>query len=1017
MATPISALRTYVLGEFAVAADDAVPIVPRGMPAEILALLALEPGHAVPTTRIIDHIWAPDPPDGAAARLHVHVSRLRRTLARLGCAQALRTRNDGYALDVDPDHCDHRRFEIAVADGLDAVRRGDAQRGAAALSTALELWRGPVLGELGDRGWARSEVVRLTALRREATDAWAQTRLALGEHAAVVAPLEYELADDPLRESTAALLMTALYRCGRQADAMAVYTRLRTSLSEELGLDPSPALHEAYLAILRHDMPSPEPPSPAPTPPTPTPRTQPPPVRVVELPSRVTTLVGRAAELAAIEDAADQPVDGPSVVALVGLGGVGKSRLALEAAHRAADRGRIVWWIPAGATVAAVEALGQLARALGVAEHADQTVMLARLWEELRRRAGWTLVYDDCPDPEAIATLRPPAGDGTVLVTSRHRGWGRIGCTVAVGVLDDAASVHVLTSTSGDDNPAAAAELAEQMGGLPLALVQAAAFVEQTGMTLAQYAGLFRRRRLALLTRAAPGDHAVGVAATWDMSLDRIALRSPAAAHLLELCAALGPARIPLELLAGAAAALDGPLAAVVGDELLLEDTIAELLRFSVVFRDRTGLRVHPLLRAVVLGRLDDTELDRTRLRADRVTTLLTPADPDDPASWPRWAWWVPHALDLAARHTAAGDSERAVRLLADAACYLSARALFRAAHDAARRALACAVAAWGDDDPRLVPHQTLLGLVDERLGDLPTARGRQERALILLQSTRECGSRLEAVTLMRLGGVLACQRDLAPALDAFRQALGILERVDAPHDTGRCLTEIALVEWMSGRPLRARATFDRAIAVLDPAVGQEHADTVHARSGLAVVMQDLGMVEQAHALQSTVAAALEAARGAGHPDVAHAHDKLAYMAGLLGRHRDSLAGHATALAVLQDVYGPEHVELAMPLTNMGVVHLTLGELDLAAAAQERARRLFAAGYGPHHPHTALARRRLGVVRLAQGRTDEAEALLRAALDDTLAGLGPDHPDVAGVRAELAACRPDPGRQEGGLDR
>ena len=313
--------------------------------------------------------------------------------------------------------------------------------------------------------------------------------------------------------------MTALYRCGRQADAMTVYSRLRTALSEELGLDPSPALHDAYLAILRHDLPGPEPPAPVPVPA--------PPARVVELPSRVSTLAGRAAELAAIEDAADRAADGPSVVALVGLGGVGKSRLALEAAHRAADRGRIVWWVPAGATVAAVEALGQLAHALGVAEHADQTVMLARLWEELRRRGGWTLVYDDCPDPEAFAALRPPAGDGTVLVTSPHRGWGRIGRTVAVDVLDDAASVHVLTSTSGDDNPAAAAELAEQMGGLPLALVQAAAFVEQTGMTLAQYAGLFRRRRLALLSRAAPDDHAVGVAATWDMSLDRIAARSP----------------------------------------------------------------------------------------------------------------------------------------------------------------------------------------------------------------------------------------------------------------------------------------------------------------------------------------------------------------------------------------------------------------------------------------------------------------------------------------------------------
>ena len=270
--------------------------------------------------------------------------------------------------------------------------------------------------------------------------------------------------------------MTALYRSGRQADALSVYTRLRDALADELGLDPSPALHGAYLAILRHD--------PGLAAPGTTELAPSEPGRHVSAASCRRDLDTRRARRRAGGDRGSgrgRRSRGASRRRPGRARRCGKVPLALEAAHRAGDSGEIVWWISAGATVAAVEALGQLARALGVADHADQTIMLARLWDELRRRDRWTLVYDDCPNPEAFVALRPPAGTGTVIVTSRHRGWRRIGRVVAVDVLDDASSVHVLTSSSGDDNPVAAAELAEQMGGLPLALVQAAAFVEESG--------------------------------------------------------------------------------------------------------------------------------------------------------------------------------------------------------------------------------------------------------------------------------------------------------------------------------------------------------------------------------------------------------------------------------------------------------------------------------------------------------------------------------------------------------
>jgi len=998
-------LWTFVLGEFRLAVDGAPPSTPHGLPAEILALLSLEPGRSVPTARIIEQVWAPDPPDRAAARLHVHVSRIRRLLRDLGCPDVLHTRADGYALDVDPELADHRRFESDALAGLVAAARGDAGAAARLLAGALGLWRGPMLGELGDRDWARPAVVRLTALRRQATDAWADALLALGEHAAVVETLERELLDDPLRERTAGLLMTALYRDGRQADALNTFVRTRAALSDELGVDPSPALNAVYVAILRHD-PAIEPVAHARAEPQGTDGPRP----VVDLPPRPAPLVGRAAQLAAVEEAAAKPADGPRVVVLTGLGGVGKSRLAMEAAYRAAVPGgaQVVWWVPAGDPVAAVEALGRLATSLGVAEHADQSVRLARLWQELGRRDGWFLVYDDCVDPAGFTTLCPQVGGGTVVVTTRHRAWGRLGRVVAVDVLGLDDSVHLLTSIAGDDDEETAAGLARRLGNLPLALVQAGAYADQTGMSLAHYAGIFDHRRLALLSRAVPDDHRLGVAATWAMSLDQIAARAPAAAALLDLCAALGPADVPLALLSGAAVVLDGPLARVVADELALEDAIAELLRFSLVARHGSGLSLHPLLRAVLRERLAPEAADAARLRVDRILRVCMPADPERAADWPRWSWWVPHALDVAAHHDAAGEPARAVPLLFAAARYLRARAIYPAARDAAERALdgALRTGERGDVQVSLAALTSHLGLVLEHLGDLPAARRQQERALELLRKAGGTGTGLEATVLVRLGGVLCWQRYLMPAVAAYERALSVLDRIGAEPEVGRCLTDLALAHWMAGRPERALATFERAVEILERRVGARHPDMAHARSGQAVVLQDLGDVEGAYALQSGVVATLVETFGEQHPDVAHALDKLAYMDGLLGRRQDGIAGHRRALLILESVYGPDHVELGMPLTNMGVMHLAEGEHDRAAAAQERARALFTLGFGPHHPHTALATRRLGVVRAAQGRRDEAEALLRTALTDTVTALGADHPDALATRGELDACRP-----------
>lgn len=996
-------LRTFILGEFALAVGDRRTYAPVGRHAEILAVLTLSAGRPLSAARIVEQVWAPEPPDNAVARLHVHISRIRRLLNSLGCDDVLTRRHDGYLLDVDHDKCDHRLFGDLVACGADALRCADPVTASGLLEQALGLWRGPVLGNLCDRPWAQPEVTRLTGLRGQAVEMWAEALLALDRPAEVVGVLETALRDDPLRERMAEFLMIALYRTGRQADALNVYARTRATLSEDLGIEPSPPLQAAYLAILHHDPGVAAPDardrlsaagnSRADTP-------------HVSLPTRIAPLLGREAQLQAIDRAADEAVSTPvRFVVLVGMGGVGKSRLALEYAYHACATARIVWWIPAAEPVGLVEALSRLAASLGVGEHADQPIMLSRLWRELRRRDDWVLVYDDCADPDVLLPLRPTGGGGLVLVTSRHRAWGNLGRPLVIDALKVQDSVRLLGVVSGAAHTDAATELAEQLGGLPLALVQASAFIEQTGMTLERYLELFRSQRLALMSRATPEDHRAGVATTWQLSVEQVAASSTPATEVLRLCAALGTAEIPLELLASASGLLTEPLRSVVTDQLTLEDTIAVLLRFSLVYRDGQSLRMHPLMRAVLQAQLTHEERERDRIGIDQILHAAMPGAADDPAEWPRWAWWVPHALDLAERHEAAHDQARAVPLLLRAGEYLDERALYRTAREVLERAERSATLVWGPADRRLVPVLSELGLVLERLGDNAGSRTLQERALALLEAAGEQSGPDAGRVLTRLGAVLRCQRDLVAAMHAQRRALAALDPTSAPHEYGRCLTDLGLSQWMAGQLGQARATFDDAIALLDGCLGPLHPDVAHAKSGQAVVFQDLGLLEDARDLQAGVLACVTSTMGNNHPDTAHALDKYAYLSRLLGQLDESIRGHQQAIDILASVYGQTHVEVAMPLTNLGLVHRMRGDLEVAAECQQRAMELFAATYGAQHPHTALATRRLGGVRIDQGRQSEAEQLLEQALTLTIAGLGPDHPDVQATREELAACR------------
>ncbi len=276
----------------------------------LLVLLATRANQVLAADHLVEGLWGETPPEGAANALQAAVSRLRRALQAGGRSAArrprIRTRPSGYVLEVDPEAIDSARFERLAAEGRRALAEGDPGKASSLLAEALGLWRGPALAEFTYEPFAQAEISRLEELRLEATEDRVEAELASGRHAEVVAELESLVGSHPFRERVRGQLMLALYRSGRQAEALEAYRRGREVLAEELGIDPTPELTELEARILRQDPalllpPARPPPAPAVAPPTP----EPPPPAPLEIRKTVTVVFCDLAESTALGERLD----------------------------------------------------------------------------------------------------------------------------------------------------------------------------------------------------------------------------------------------------------------------------------------------------------------------------------------------------------------------------------------------------------------------------------------------------------------------------------------------------------------------------------------------------------------------------------------------------------------------------------------------------------------------------------------------------------------------------------------
>ena len=559
-------MRLDVLGPLAVTAGEGPVVIGGTVRRRLLSVLALERNRTVPADRLIELVWGEDVPETAANTLQVHVAALRRALGGVGELElpgSARIRTDGsaYRLVTRPGEVDADDFDAGVA----AARRWaglDRPRAIGHLDGALVLWRGDVLADVALPADLLPDVAGLEARRDAAIDLRLRLRLAGGDPRAVLPDLEALVAADGMNESWVGLLMVALYRAGRQAEALGVFQAARRRLVDDLGLDPSPELRRLELAILRQDPDLatdvalgivPEPTGLGPRP-----------GHEDRLPAELTTFVGREAELAEVEKLLE---GGARLVTVVGVGGVGKSRLALQAARAAQPRFRdAAAWVDLGGATAAEPVAEGIAMALGIRDQLEPPFVEAL--PAAMREQDVLLVLDNCEQATAavgrvlepllsavagvsvIATSREPLGlaaerllplDGLSLPATDTEDPGAIRASDAVALLLDRGRAASPRRDVRDDDLADIVAIARRLDGLPLAIEMAAA-----GLRSASPAELAERLATPAATLGLAGSTSLDrhrtLRAAFDSSVGR--LEPEEAAVFRRLAAFVSPATV-----------------------------------------------------------------------------------------------------------------------------------------------------------------------------------------------------------------------------------------------------------------------------------------------------------------------------------------------------------------------------------------------------------------------------------------------------------------------------------------
>jgi tetratricopeptide (TPR) repeat protein len=712
-----------------------------------------------------------------------------------------------------------------------------------------------------------------------------------------------------------------------------------------------------------------------------------------------------------------------------GLGGMGKSRLAIEYACRHQQEHTALLTVTADKPESLQQNLAALCAEdvlnLPEREAKEQAVQAAAVLRWLDQNPGWLLILDnvdDRPAAAAVGELLPQLQGGHVLITARFTEWGGDVALHELHELEAPAAVAFLLERTDGRRTAAASDaedahtLAETLGRLALALEQAAAFICHQRITLGDYLGRWRKREAKVRQwhDARLMHYPRSLLVTWDTSFDQ--LDTPAQA-LLTLLAWLSPAPIPRALLEGEKAAqilaecvarLQPSVQATDPVTADMEDALALLASFSLLQWEsgNQSFRVHRLVQEVTRERLAP---DHRRPWLEAILALMDdylPADPppQDVRSWPLWEPIQPHVMAMVDVADEAGIAEPTSRLMNELGVLLEKKSLWEAAEPLMRRALALHEQRHGPAHPDVAVHLNNLGQLLQATNRLAEAERLMRRALVIDGQSYSTAHPNVAIHLNNLALLLQDTNRLAEAEQLMRQALAIHEQCHGPDhpDVAVHLNNLALLLQDTNRLAEAEGLMRQALAIDEQHYSSAHPAVAVDLNNLAQLLKATNRLAEAEPLMRRALSIDEQNYGPHHPRVAVDLNNLAQLLKATDRLAEAEPLMRRTLAIDERSYGPDHPDVAIDLNNLAMLLCDTNRLAEAEPLVHRALAIDERSYGPDHPRVATDLSTLAVLLQDTNRLAKAEQPMRRALAIDEQSYGPDHPRVASDLNNLA---------------
>ncbi|MES5819577.1 FxSxx-COOH system tetratricopeptide repeat protein [Streptomyces sp. RG80] len=691
---------------------------------------------------------------------------------------------------------------------------------------------------------------------------------------------------------------------------------------------------------------------------------------VLRLGRRNLDFSGREAELTQLREDLTNG-DRTVVRALHGMGGIGKTQLALEYAHRFAGQYDVVWWIDAEQADQVPVHYTELARQLGLGRPEAGAEANARtLLGHLRTRQRWLIVLDNAEDPEQLQPWLPD-GPGHVLITSRNPDWRGVARQTGLDVFDRADSVAHLRAQIPTLGVEDAGLLAADLGDLPLALAQAAGVIG-SGMTVERYRGLLATDTERLLEAGgAPGDRA-SLAAAVGIAAARVAGEFPVAAALLRLGAFFGPDPIPIKWLEGGRGRLTDA-AGELDDVMWPRSALQPLNRFGLARVDHESFQIHRLTQAVLRERITAEGARKVRTEAALVLADAVPGDPEAPESWASWATLASH---LVSAHIDRTEPDEVRSALLNAAHFLILSAQVHKAWSLASDLRTSWTAALGADHPDTLGCMEYIGRAMSETGDV-------HEALSLIRDTL---TRRQRVLGEDHPDTLRSANDLSVTLDSCgRTSEGRAVMEDICRRRRRLLGE--------HHPLTLQATSRLAHSMLDSdpetaqrmheevlqhqrrALGEDHRDTLSTAHGLASALAFLGRYAQARPMLEDIWRRKQRTLGDHHRDTLMTAQQLTYVLSKMGEHDEALRISEGVLRMQRQTMRDDHPEVIHAVNNLATTLSYLRRfpeaVELLISARNNARRVL----GDDSELTERITKNLARVYIALGKPFEAHRL------------------------------------------